>query len=77
VHQHGTRAVSVNVDPRESASARMSDQEFRGMVEVVAGGSRGPADARAQQAEARQSYWRYALMLMLGVLVLESAIGKA
>jgi hypothetical protein len=43
----------------------------------VAGGSRGPADARAQQAEARQSYWRYALMLMLGVLVLESAIGKA
>ena len=31
---------------------------------------------RAHLAEARQSYWRYALLLMLGMLVVESFIGK-
>jgi hypothetical protein len=71
------RTVAVNVDARESATARVSEDEFRAMVDAVARSSGGPADVRAQQAEARQSYWQYALGLMLAVLVLESVIGKA
>jgi hypothetical protein len=71
------RTVAVNVDARESATARVSEDEFRAMVDAVARSSQGPADVRAQQAEARQSYWQYALGLMLAVLVLESVLGKA
>jgi len=71
------RTVAVNVDARESATARVSEDEFRAMVDAVAQSSEGPVDARAQQAEARQNYWQYALGLMLAVLVLESVLGKA
>jgi hypothetical protein len=70
------RTVAVNVDARESATARVSEEEFRAMVDSVGRSSDGPADVRAQQAEARQSYWQYALGLMLTVLVLESVLGK-
>jgi hypothetical protein len=77
VYPFANRIVSVNVDPREGTTARVSEQEFRDMIEVVARPATPPADVRAQQAEERQGYWRYALMLMLGVLIVESAIGKA
>jgi hypothetical protein len=70
------RTVAVNVDVRESATARVTEEEFRAMVDAVARSSDGPADVRAQQTEARQSYWQYALGLMLAVLVLESVLGK-
>ena len=71
------RTVAVNVDARESATARVSEDEFRAMVDTVEPSSESPVDVRAQQAEARQSYWQYALGLMLAVLVLESVLGKA
>ncbi len=70
------RTVAVNLDARESATARVSEEEFRAMVDSVGRSSDGPADVRAEQAEARQSYWQYALGLMLTVLVLESVLGK-
>lgn len=76
VYAVSNRTVAVNVDPRESATARVSEEEFRRLVDVVARAEGGPADVRAQQAEARQGYWRYALMLMLGVLIVESVVGK-
>jgi Aerotolerance regulator N-terminal/von Willebrand factor type A domain len=76
VYPFANRTVAVNVDPRESATARLSDQEFHDMIDRVAQRPAGPTDARAVQAEARQSYWQYALALMLGVLVVESVIGK-
>jgi hypothetical protein len=76
VYPFANRTVAVNVDPRESGIARVSEEEFRDMIDRVAQPSAGPIDARAQQTEARQSYWQYALVLMLGVLVLESVIGK-
>jgi hypothetical protein len=76
VYALANRTVAVNVDPRESATARLSEQEFRDLVDVVARPAAGPADVRAQQIEGSQSYWRYALMLMLGVLVVESVVGK-
>ena len=76
VYPFANRTVAVNVDSRESAIARVSEDEFRSMIDRVAQPSAGPADALAVQAEARQSYWQYALVLMLGVLVVESVIGK-
>ena len=32
---------------------------------------------RAQRVEAQQNLWQYGLVLMLGVLVLESMVGRA
>jgi hypothetical protein len=76
IYALANRTVAVNVDPREGATARLSEQEFRDLVDVVARPAAGPADVRAQQVEGSQGYWRYALMLMLGVLVVESVVGK-
>ena len=76
VHQLQNRVVTVNVDPRESGIARMTPDEFHAMLERVESPVKGSADPRAQQAEARQNFWRYALLLMAGVLVAESLIGK-
>ena len=68
------RFVAVNVDTRESATARVSQGEFEAMVQKVPA-SRERAATRAWQTEARQSLWRYGLMLMLATLVAESFIG--
>ena len=66
---------TVNVDVRESETARMTEGEFRAMI-----GEGPPAPAatpvQAQQTEARQSFWRYGLMLMLAALVVESFVGR-
>jgi hypothetical protein len=76
VYALANRTIAVNVDTRESTTARLTEQEFRDLVDVVSHPAGGPADLRAQQVEAGQGYWRYALMLMLGVLVVESVVGK-
>ncbi len=76
VYPFASRTIAVNVDPREATLVRMPENEFREHVEAVARPAGGPAELRARQAEERQGYWRYALMLMLAVLVIESAIGK-
>jgi hypothetical protein len=71
------RVVAVNVDERESDPARLAPEEFAAMV------NRGPARAairaevQARQAEGRQNYWQYGLLLMIGALVAESFIGRA
>lgn len=77
VHRLAHRVVTVNVDPREGAVARLTMDEFREMVEQRTAPSDGAKDLAGQQAESRQNYWRYALMLMLAVLVVESVVGKA
>ena len=74
--QPNSRLVAVNVDPRESATARLSTEEFDRMVQHVAVAAGPSADVRAQQSEARQSLWRYGLMLMLLALVAESLVGR-
>jgi hypothetical protein len=69
------RNVVVNVDTRESTIDRVSPVEFSRLV------ARTPADARVaseragQQAESRQNYWQYGLLLMLGALIAESFVG--
>jgi hypothetical protein len=68
------RLVAINVDPGESEPGRVAREAFFEPVarsdEPVAVGA--PRSAREQ--EDRQRLWRYALWLMLAVLILESAI---
>jgi hypothetical protein len=74
--QPGDRTVAVNVDPRESATARLTPDEFDGMLDRVSTDAGGYQAARAQQVEARQRYWQYGLLLMLAALIAESFVGK-
>jgi hypothetical protein len=68
----------VNVDTRESTAARLTPDEFNGMLaRAPAGAAPAGQSARAQHAEARQNLWQYGLVLMLVVLVVESAVGRA
>ena len=74
------RNVAVNVDPRESAGARLTPREFEQMLAPAAGTAseaRGdaPTRTRAQNLEAGQSLWQYGLILMLAALVAECGIG--
>jgi hypothetical protein len=70
------RAVAVNVDPRESTAATVRSDEFEGLLDRVATTGGAAMDQRAQQIEARQSYWQYGLLLMFGALVAESFVGR-
>jgi hypothetical protein len=73
------RTVAVNVDARESGGGRLTSREFSGMFERSTG-SEGPGSRidrlHAQNVESRQNLWQYGLILMLGVLVVESAVGR-
>lgn len=69
------RTIAINVDERESGIARTTADEFVAMLEPVPGVALA-AGARGEQAEARQSLWQYGLLLMLGVLVVESLVGR-
>lgn len=73
------RTVAVNVDARESTGGRLTSREFAGMLErstrvQVHGGAK--ETVRAQSVESQQNLWQYGLILMLGVLVIESAVGR-
>lgn len=74
--QPQNRRVAVNVDARESATARLTPEQFDRMVERVAVAPGSTADLRAQRSEARQNLWRYGLMLMLVTLAAESVVGR-
>jgi hypothetical protein len=70
------RLVAVNVDPRESTIAVMPPPEFVSMIDSIKAADSVVRDAHARQIEARQNYWQYGLMLMLGALVAESFVGR-
>jgi Aerotolerance regulator N-terminal/von Willebrand factor type A domain len=70
------RQVVLNVDTRESAPSKVTAQEFADMLQRVESSARGAASLRAQQTEARQSYWQYGLVLMLLALIAESVVGR-
>jgi hypothetical protein len=71
------RSIAVNVDPREGVTTGMRPQEFVERVERVDTTGHGVGDTRSTHLEARQSYWRYGLLLMLAALVAESFVGRA
>ncbi|HET9272231.1 MAG TPA: VWA domain-containing protein, partial [Vicinamibacterales bacterium] len=70
------RKITVNVDPRESATAALTPAEFTAMVAPVAGPDRPPVERQARQAEGAQNLWRYGLLLMLAALAGESLVGR-
>jgi len=70
------RAVAVNVDPRESRVDRVTAAEFESLVTRTASQARPRAARLAAQTEGQQNYWRYGLMLMLAVLVVEAFVGS-
>jgi hypothetical protein len=70
------RTITVNVDVRESAAARLTAAEFNGMVDRVPAATPRDASADARAAEGRQRYWRYGLLLMIAALVAESFVGR-
>ena len=70
------RRVIVNVDVRESATARMTAESFQGMLRTGQSPPSAPIERRAQQSEAEQNLWRYGVVLMLVALVVESAVGR-
>ena len=71
------RALAVNVDARESATAVVRPDEFVAMVERVSTAGGAATVVRARQVEARQGYWRSGLLLMLAALAAESFVGRA
>jgi hypothetical protein len=71
------RSIAVNVDPREGVTTAMRPQEFTERVEHVDTTGHSSGDIRSTHLEARQSYWRYGLLLMLAALVAESFVGRA
>jgi hypothetical protein len=70
------RTVAVNVDPRESATAALSVDDFLKHVDRISVPA-AATDTRARQLESRQSYWQYGLLLMMAALVAESFVGRA
>lgn len=79
VYPFGTSggAIALNVDPRESEADTLDMDEFAARFEAADPPSGPAARLQRHQLESAQSYWRYGVMLMLAVLVLESVIGKA
>jgi hypothetical protein len=75
--QPDERAVAVNVDPRESATARVTADEFDAMLDRISTDPGAYQAVRAQQVEARQRYWQLGLLLMLGALVAESFVARS
>lgn len=74
------QVVAVNVDTRESSTVALAAGEFDAMfARAPAGPAEGQQRAvqRAQVLEAERGLWQYGLVLMLGVLVLESVVGRS
>ena len=72
----GQRWVAVNVDPRESDPARLSIDEFEAAVTRVQGAGRSARQLEDREQEERQGIWRYVLILMAGLLAVESVVGS-
>ena len=69
--------VAVNVDAREGIPAPMAADAFARLVQQSSSSSPvSAAGIRAHQAEARQSYWQYGLLVMIATLVAESFVGR-
>jgi hypothetical protein len=74
--QIGTRAVAVNVDPREASADRLTPIEFQKLVTRTAAGAQARVNRVARETEGQQNYWRYGLMLLMATLVVEAFVGS-
>jgi hypothetical protein len=75
--QAGGQVVVVNIDSRESALERLTEEEFTQMVRTGGPVAAPVSSLQARQTEAAQSLWRYGLILMLVALAAESLVGRA
>jgi hypothetical protein len=70
------RRVAVDVDLHERSLAAMADDEFMAMVQVDRAQPAPVTRLAHEEVEARQSLWRYAILVMLAVLLIESFVGR-
>jgi hypothetical protein len=69
------RLVAVNPDPRESEPARLAPEAFHeGLAEAA--DALPAAVVEARQQEDRQHIWRYALLAMIAMLMVESVVAS-
>lgn len=71
-----SRTVAINVDPRESDPARMTEGEFLASIGRTNGPRRVEPQAEERRVEAGQGYWRFTLALVLLLLIAESLLGR-
>lgn len=71
---HTLQLATVNVDPAESASSRLTLQEFESAVARDAAPGESVPRAAATDEEDRQHLWRYVLAIMIAVLAVESLV---
>ncbi len=70
------RTVVVNVDPAESDPAVTTVAAFTASLSRVATTRGTPAVEEARAQEAQQRLWQIGLLVMLGVLAVESLVGR-
>lgn len=68
------RLVAVNVDPAESDPSRLTAEEFQTAVSRLQDGAAAEQRVEAKQREESQHLWQYVLALMIGMLIVESAV---
>jgi hypothetical protein len=71
------REVAVNVDPYEGDTARIAREVFAERVQKSPSGAGPGVAGQARQAESRQNYWQYGLLVMIAALVAESFVGRS
>jgi hypothetical protein len=69
-----TRRVAVNVDPRESDSARLSAAEFMSAVTRLKAAGKLETRRNAAQQEDSQRLWQYAIAAAMAVLAVEGVV---
>jgi hypothetical protein len=68
--------IAVNIDPRESESARLSVEDFQAAVTRLKDDGRVGTSSQAGDQEDRQHLWQYLLVLTIGMLALEGLIAS-
>jgi hypothetical protein len=71
------REVALNVDPDEGDLGRIPREIFADRVSKSPPGTALEVAVQARQAEARQNYWQYGLLVMIAALVAESFVGRS
>ncbi len=69
------RSVAINVDARESALERMTEEELLGSIRRVDRVALAAQDSGNAELENQQAWWRYGLLLMLVALAAEGLVG--
>jgi hypothetical protein len=69
--------VVVNIDPAESDPASVTAETFASRVQASAPAAGSVMDDDARTREEQQRLWQIGLLVMLGVLAVESVIGRA